>query len=332
MGTNAKCSDEEIEAQIRSGKTQSQILETLKIKHGGGTVLRIRAISQRIGVPISRHPTSRRTALELNADEKLQEYLTITGGAKRQIEIQNGVVVIGSDAHFWPGIRTTAFRAFLKFCKDLKPRAVVLNGDSLDGAGISRHPRIGWQYRPTLKQEVDAVKSAYGEIEDAARTKELYWPAGNHDSRFCSYFAENAPGAEGIHGTDIKDHFPLWRMCWALHINDNTVVKHRFKGGANAAMNNALWAGRSIFTGHLHQAYVRSVSDYNGTRYGVDCGTMAQVYGPQFEDYTELSPTNWVSAFSVATYWKGKLLAPELVRVIDEDKGLVDFRGEVHRV
>jgi hypothetical protein len=74
------------------------------------------------------------------------------------------------------------------------------------------------------------------------------------------------------------------------------------------------------------------VSDYNGTRYGVDCGTMSQPYGPQSADYTELSPVNWRSGFVVLTYWKGMLLWPEVCHVIDEEKGLVQFRGDVMKV
>ena len=36
-----------------------------------------------------------------------------------------------------------------------------------------------------------------------------------------------------------------------------------------------LWSGRTIITGHLHAQGIRPHSDYNGTRWGVDAGTMA---------------------------------------------------------
>jgi hypothetical protein len=330
MGTNAKASDEEIEAQIRSGKTQSQILETLKIKHGGGTVLRIRAISQRIGVPISRHPTSRRTAAELSASDRITEHLK--GEGRQYVEIQNGVALVGSDAHYYPNIISTAHRAFVHFCKELKPVAVVKNGDEFDGSTISRHPRIGWDEKPTILQELKAVEVRQQEIVDACRTKRLFWNLGNHDARYETFLAANAPQFQGVDGFHLKDHFPEWKPCWSVWINEDVVIKHRWKGGAHATHNNTLASGKTMVTGHLHSLKVTPYTDYNGTRFGVDTGTLAQPHGPQFNDYTEDGPVNWRSGFAVLTFWKGNLLWPEVVHVIDEEKGLVQFRGEVIRV
>src|ERR1700733_4164840 len=56
------------------------------------------------------------------------------------IEVKNGCVIIGSDFHIWPGAVSVALRAFKKLCGDLKPSAVILNGDVLDFPQISRHP------------------------------------------------------------------------------------------------------------------------------------------------------------------------------------------------
>jgi hypothetical protein len=330
MGTNAKASDEEIEAQIRSGKTQSQILETLKIKHGGGTVLRIRAISKRIGVPISRHPTSRRTAAELSAADRITEHLK--GEGRQYVEIQNGVALVGSDAHYYPNIISTAHRAFVHFCKELKPAVVVKNGDEFDGSTISRHPRIGWDEKPTILQELKAVEVRQQEIVDACRTKRLFWNLGNHDARYETFLAANAPQFQGVDGFHLKDHFPEWKPCWSVWINEDVVIKHRWKGGAHATHNNTLASGKTMVTGHLHSLKVTPYTDYNGTRFGVDTGTLAQPHGPQFNDYTEDGPVNWRSGFAVLTFWKGNLLWPEVVHVIDEEKGLVQFRGEVIRV
>jgi hypothetical protein len=72
---------------------------------------------------------------------------------------------------------------------------------------------------------------------------------------------------------------------------------------------------------------VTPLSDYNGTRWGVDTGTLADPYGEQFADYTELNPVDWRSGFAVLTFHKGRLLYPELVMVHDE--GVIDFRGKL---
>jgi hypothetical protein len=59
---------------------------------------------------------------------------------------------------------------------------------------------------------------------------------------------------------------------------------------------------------------------------------MADPYGPQFEGYMEDNARNWRSGFIFLTFSGGKLLWPEIVHVIDEKKGLVEFRGEIIKV
>lgn len=248
----------------------------------------------------------------------------------QHIDVQDGHVLIASDCHYWPGIVTTAHTAFVQFCKELKPKAVILNGDVLDGAGISRHPPIGWENKPSLIQELEVCQQRLAEIEDAAPNAHKLWNLGNHDARYETKIASCAPEFAKIHGVHLKDHFPMWKPAWSTWINENTVVKHRFKGGLHATHNNTLWAGKSIVTGHLHSLKVTPLSDYNGTRYGVDSGTMAPVYGPQTSDYCETNPVNWRQGFVVLTFHKGRLLWPELVHVLSADE--IEFRGKVHKI
>jgi hypothetical protein len=232
-----------------------------------------------------------------------------------------------SDAHFWPGVRTTAFKALLMFIRELKPKAIINNGDSFDGASISRYPRIGWDSKPSVVEELKACRERLGEIEDAANGAKLYWPLGNHDSRFENRLAQNASEYEGVKGFSLKDHFTAWAPCWSVWINGDVVVKHRLKGGIHATRNNTLNAGKTTFTGHLHQLKVTPLDDYNGTRWGVDTGTLADPSGPQFTDYLEDGHTDWRSGFAVATFHDGRLLWPEVCRVMEFGK--VDFRGTV---
>lgn len=247
--------------------------------------------------------------------------------ARRHFSVDNGIVLIFSDAHFWPGVRTTAYRALLRFIQELKPKAIINNGDAFDGASISRFPRIGWDSKPSVIEELKACKERLWEIEDRANGAKLYWPLGNHDARFETRLAQNAPQYEGVIGFHLKDHFANWLPCWSVWVNGDVVVKHRLKGGIHATRNNTLNAGKTTFTGHLHQLKVTPLDDYNGTRWGVDTGTLADPNGPQFTDYLEDGFTDWRSGFVVATFHNGKLLWPEVVRVLDHNS--VDFRGHV---
>jgi len=249
--------------------------------------------------------------------------------------IENGTVIVFSDAHFWPSIKTTAYKGLIWAIQNVEGlKAVINNGDAFDGASISRFPRIGWDSTPSIIQELKACEIALGEIEDEAKKVnhkvKLIWPLGNHDARFENRLASNAPQYEFVKGFSLKDHFPLWEPCWSTWITDSVIVKHRYKGGVHATHNNTVSSGVSICTGHLHSLKVTPFNDYNGTRFGVDTGTLADPTGPQFENYLENSPTNWRSGFVVLTFHRGHMLWPEVVNVVDAKH--VEFRGKVIKV
>lgn len=242
--------------------------------------------------------------------------------------VENGVVLVGSDLHAWPGEPSTAFRGFLKFVREMDPAVVVMNGDVIDGASISRHPPLGWEKRPTLIEELEAAQDLLHQIELAAPKAELFWPAGNHDQRLETRIATVAPEFAKVHGVHLKDHFgPRWQPCWSVWINDDVVVKHRARGGIHAPWNNTLNAGKTIVTGHLHSAKISPLNDYSPrTRYGVDTGCLADVDSQAFS-YLEDGIVNWRSGFAVLTFVGGELLQPELALVWD--KQTIQFRGEL---
>ena len=246
-------------------------------------------------------------------------------------EVKDGIVLVGSDCHFWPGVISTAHRAFCKLAKELKPKIVIANGDVMDGATISRHVPIGWEDRPKLIEELETCQERLGEITKAAGRARRIWSLGNHDARLETKIATFLPEYAKVNGVHLKDHFPDWEPCWSIWINNEVVVKHRFRGGIHATHNNVMWAGKTIVTGHLHSLKVTPFTDYNGVRYGVDCGTLAPIYGPQFT-YLETNPVNWRSGFVILHFWKGRLLHPQIVMVMDEDEGLVDVGGKVIKV
>lgn len=263
--------------------------------------------------------------------QKITERLEATRhSVRRGITMEKGRVLVFSDAHFYPDDETTAFRALLECIKEFKPEVIVCNGDAFDGASISRHPRIGWDSKPSVKEELEAVDYHMNEIEKASTFKSnLIWTLGNHDARYETFLAANSPQFEGVKGFCLKDHFPHWQPCWSYWINDETVIKHKWKGSFGAGRANALNSGKHFVTGHTHVLAVQPITDYNGTRYGVQTGMLANPDGDQFSEYTEDNPKDWRSGFALLTYHDGQLLMPELVQVYDERQGLVQFRGKV---
>ena len=243
--------------------------------------------------------------------------------------VTDGVVLIASDCHYWPGIVTKAHQAFCKLAKQLSPKMVILNGDILDGARISRHARIMWEKQPQMKDEIAAVQDRCAEIERAAGKAKLIRTIGNHDARFENYLSSRVGELEEMTGMTLLDYLPRWRAGWCVHLNNHTdgwtTIRHRpVAGGVHSAYNSTLKAGVSYVHGHLHKLQVTPWADYRGRRYGVDTGTMAEPYGPQF-NYTEAGPVNWASGFAVLTFHKGKLLQPELCVV---EHGDAWFRGK----
>lgn len=294
-------------------------------------------IAKKHGVSISgvfkrRRRIEERLGRQLTPPANLNQTPDPVFPGRLHIEIETGTILIGSDAHYWPGIVSTAHRAFVRAAREFSPKAIIMNGDVLDGASVSRHSPIGWESRPSLIQEIEACRERLDEICQAAPLARKLWTLGNHDARFETRLATVAPEYARIHGVHLKDHFPAWEPAWSIFVNfdqaGGVVVKHRWKGGIHASFNNAKESGLTMVTGHLHSLKSVPFTNYRGTTYGVDCGTLAAVGGAQFQHYLEDAPVNWRSGFVLLTFKEGRLLPPELIEVTDEQRGVVVFRGQ----
>ena len=318
---------------LRSRASDADFMRLFE-KEGASKTARILGVTER-GVYKRREALEQRHRRQIVSPERSLR-VTRVGIAHPQrapIEIENGIVLVGSDAHYWPGEPSTAHRAFVWACKEFKPKAVILNGDVIDAASISRHAPLGWENQPTVQDEIEAAQERLGEIEAATFKCQKIWTLGNHDGRYETRLATIAPEYCRVHGFHLKDFFPHWTPAWSAWINADSehpvVAKHRFKSGIHAPHNNTMWAGCSMITGHLHSAKVYPLTDYIGTRYGVDTGCLADPEHRAF-NYLEDAPRNWRSAFTVLTFHKGRLLMPELVLVWDKDH--IEFRGRLIKV
>jgi Calcineurin-like phosphoesterase len=286
----------------------------------------VRAMTTRmraIGVPPLKHAAlARKTELPL-AHEAI---------GRLKVDLQDGRIVVFSDAHFQPGAISTANRALLKLLPELRPSVVVCNGDALDGAAISRWPKMFGSEIPTPAAELRACDERMDEIANAAKGARRVWTLGNHDIRLHTYVQSAAPALADMEAMDLRKLFPKWDFAWSLWVNDNTIIKHRYRGGMYAPANNVKGAlGMSFVTGHLHSLKVMPLSAYadKPTSYGVDTGMLAEPEWDAF-GYREDSPADWRSGFVVMTWRDGRLLWPEVVSVLSEGK--VEFRGEVLEV
>ena len=259
------------------------------------------------------------------------ESVQVTLSEKKSVPnlaIRNGSVVIGSDAHYSPGLVTTAHKAFCnviaEYAGDLK--AVILNGDLLDGARISKHARIGWQKTYSVKDELHAVQERLGEIEKVARGMKLLRTTGNHDVRFDTRLAAQAPEYEGIKGFALADHLPRWHDSYRIDVNADTVIIHAVANGMHAAYNNVVkGSGFHVVTGHTHRLQAVQFRGFGQLRYGIETGMLADPEQDEFHYLTGRS-ANWQSGFAVLTWRDGELLYPEFAAVRDDGKCY--FRGK----
>lgn len=253
------------------------------------------------------------------------------------ISLKNGTVLVGSDLHIWPGPPSTCLRAFKKFINNIKPDAIILNGDVMDFPRISRHPQ-NWEVAPDPVEEIEAAQDHLSDMERRSKKgARRVWTAGNHDMRFESMIANLLPQLRGIKGVHLSDHFAgTWQKAWSCFINEGvdggaTAIRHRPKGsGIYATRNTVLNSGIHSVHGHLHRQNVIAISDYNEyDRYGVDTGCVADKDHRAFL-YAEDAPVDWRCGFSLLTYRNGRLMLPELINKWSDTE--VQFRGEIIKV
>ena len=261
-------------------------------------------------------------------EEKLQARIEATQhSVRRGMEMEKGRVIIFSDAHFTENT-TTAFKALLKFIEHFKPKAIICNGDAFDGAVLSRFPKINYDRQPSVLDELNYCKTHLDAIEKIKPAGcRLIWALGNHDMRYESFLVSRASEFSGVDGFSLKYHFPNWETCWSFWVNDDTVIKHRHKGGRYAGYQNVQASFCNIFTGHTHVLTCSPISTFDQKTYwGVQTGTLADPNDESFA-YCEDNAKDWRQGFIMASWERGQLLMPEMIMTYGEDE--VMFRGEI---
>lgn len=311
-----KFTDEALVEALKTTRSTQKLAERFGVS--------TRAMSTRmraVGVPAAKHRVD-------SVKDPVPTFVAEAIGRLR-LNVDNGRAVVFSDAHFQPDAISTANRALVAMLPDLRPSLIICNGDAMDGATISRHPALYGATPATPAQELRACQERLDEIKKAAKGARAIFTLGNHDIRLHSYLASQAPQLVDLPGLDLRTLFPDWRFCWSAWVNDNTVIKHRYRGGMYAPANNVRGAlGMSFVTGHLHSLKVMPLSAYadRPTSFGVDTGMLADPDWPAFA-YREDSPADWRSGFVVLTWRDGRLLWPEVCSVVSE--GVVDWRGDL---
>src|SRR5512145_1434992 len=112
-----KVTDERLIELFKQGKSVSKIAGALGMSTRG--VQNRKAVLQDQGYTFDYKPDGK---LVRERKKALTDYK-----ARIRWKIPDGIVMVGSDAHYWPGYVSAAHRGFLHLIKRLKPTAIVLN-------------------------------------------------------------------------------------------------------------------------------------------------------------------------------------------------------------
>lgn len=233
-----------------------------------------------------------------------------------ETKIDNGTVVIASDIHI-PFQDDRAVSAFIKYCKEKQPEAVVLNGDVLDMFMLSRFTK-GEGRNPL--EEMTMCQGFLDSLRKAVPNSEIYYVIGNHENRLEKYVLTKAPELASL----IEDVFTIIktsdykvRGCASVTFNDNFVCKHGTllgnKSGLSAIkeMENAYMSGA---TGHTHRL-CKYIARKSGRKFvWLETGCLCSL-NPEY-----MVNPNWQAGFAELKFKDGKLYHS---KVIEIEKGKI---------
>ena len=165
--------------------------------------------------------------------------------------------------------------AFLSALRDLNPDCALFNGDILEGAEISSHPRIpGWTV--DLQSELDFEREMFRQVrEDAKFGGDLLLTGGNHDTgdRLARHLTQIDGGLASLRCLRVDELLGLGAYNVQLVQGGSILspdgqedqkpgllmfgfyrVTHGTKLGQFPALSELLASGRSGQSGHVHRA------------------------------------------------------------------------------
>ena len=91
------------------------------------------------GVYLRRRRIENKYKIRLIADHsEAADYYVRDYMSRMDVDIDDATIFVASDAHYWPDEVSKAHQAFVKLVKKHKPEIIIMNGDAVDGASISR--------------------------------------------------------------------------------------------------------------------------------------------------------------------------------------------------
>lgn len=198
--------------------------------------------------------------------------------------ISQSKILILSDLHF-PYQDNQAIRAAIKYGKEKKVTCILINGDLLDFANISRHEK-DWRMR-SVSQEFEAVREFLIELRSHFPKCKIVFKEGNHDERFEKYLFTKAPEIFDDNEFKLEVRLRLAELRIDI-VKDMLPIKigklnvlhgHELQGGGgvNPARATFLKTIDNVLIGHCHRSSQHTEPTFSGdvivvTSQGCLCG------------------------------------------------------------
>lgn len=185
--------------------------------------------------------------------------------------ISQSRTLIISDLHF-PYQHNEAIRAALKYGVEKKVNCVLINGDLIDFAGISRHEK-DWRQRK-VSEEFDAVRMFLTTLRKAFPKARIIFKQGNHCERWEKWLFLKAPEIFDCNDFQLEILLRLGELKIEM-LKDKRPVKigkltvlhgHELPGmgGVNPARATFTKTLANVLVGHYHRTSEHTEPTMNG--------------------------------------------------------------------
>lgn len=267
------------------------------------------------------------------------EYLASSGTEiqrRKQMVSSDGVksIVVFNDVHI-PFHNEAACRNVLRFCKDIQPDNIVINGDLLDCYSVSSFPKEPG--KPNLQEELDIGAEFLNELRSNCPTSEIDYLEGNHEERLKRLVRQQhslyglraltIPSLLFLDDLDITYHsykHPLDFNGKILSIvHGHKVSKHSAYSAKAHLIDNGYM---NVIIGHTHRMGFYYHSGHIGRRRGYENGGLFDKSKLEY-----VVEPNWQNGFCVVYLREDD---PEFVQIVPiemSDDGSFIWKGQIYQ-
>lgn len=236
-------------------------------------------------------------------------------------------VLVLSDLHV-PFHDADLLTAIMKYCRDLKPDEVILNGDLVDFYSVSRFDKSPHRAED-LQYELDCVAEVLEKIRKANPKAIIRYIMGNHEERLKRFLGSRAKALYNLnclkfHRLIRADEFNIKLVDYCYYPSPKFVITHGNRYGEHPAKNLLMkdFIGFSGLSGHAHRRDFSVRTSPNKMFFWNVSGHLADQSALEYAKHHR-----WVQGFAVLKFSSGHID----INMVDCDKRGFIVDGKVYK-